>query len=330
MTDDTRSIRWGILSTADIALKQVGPAIQASHNGELAAVASRDADKAKAFAEALGIPRAHDSYEALLVDPEIDAIYNPLPVSHHCAWSIKAAEAGKPVLCEKPFAKNAAEAREMAAAFRERGIPLAEAFMYRFHPMTRRVKAMVTSGELGKIVAIRATFNVKSTPPNIRLQRGTGGGAMRDVGCYCVNLMRHFTGEEPVDLAATGTFGGEDGVDETVAGSLGFPSGAVGSFCCSVGAAFDCSYEIFGTEARVIVDKGTVPGPNDAVVIKLWKAWQVEEIAIPAANHYQLMVEDFADALLNERPVKFAPGDAVANMEVIDRILTVIGDPDYR
>jgi predicted dehydrogenase len=319
-----RKLRWGILSTARIARKQVGPAIQASRNGEVVAVASRDRAKAEALARELNIPRAYGSYEELLADRDVDAIYNALPVSLHAEWSLRCAEAGKPTLCEKPLAANADEARRMTEGFAKRGLLLAEGFMYRYHPLTLKVKAMLDAGTVGKIVSICSTFHVNIRDrQDIRLRADTAGGAMRDVGCYCVSFMRFLTGQEPERVAATGILGEETGVDESVTGALRFPGGALGSFACSLRSPFHCSYEVAGTDGRITVDRGgMVPWPKEDFAIRHWRGDKFDEIIIPAANHYQLMVEDFADSVLTGKPVRYPPEDAVGNMEVIDRVLT--------
>src|SRR3954447_13087611 len=185
------NVRWGVLSTANIGRRAVLPAIQRSRNGELVAVASRDADKARAFAADLGIPRAYASYEQLLADPEIEAVYIPLPNSMHREWTIKAAQAGKHILCEKPLGLNAAECAEMDAAARQNGVLLMEAFMYRFHPQTERVIQLIRQGAIGHPRLIHAAFTFRlSNPANIRLQSDLGGGSLMDVGCYCVNVSR--------------------------------------------------------------------------------------------------------------------------------------------
>ncbi|MCB9450922.1 MAG: Gfo/Idh/MocA family oxidoreductase [Anaerolineaceae bacterium] len=318
----TDPIRWGILSTANIGRKRVIPAMKLARNGVVAAVASRSLDKAEAFAASNGIPKAYGSYEELLADPEIDAIYNPLPNSEHATWSIACAEAGKPTLCEKPLASDAADAQRMVDAFNERGVPFAEAFMYRFHPQTTRVKELVDSGAVGEVTTMQASFSFPITSEaNIRLNSSLAGGALMDVGCYCVNVMRLMTGEEPVDVTARAQFGEPSGVDETLAGILVFPSGVIGHFDCGLRSYRTPNYEIRGTEGRILVESGFVMEPNEQPVIRHWHGSDYQEIVMPAVNHYTLMAEDFADALLNDRPPRFPGQDGVENMHVIDRLL---------
>ena len=194
---DAEPLRWGVLSTANIGRAAVNPALQASRNGVLSAVASRDADRANAFAREHGIPRAYGSYEDLIDDPDIDALYIPLPNSLHRDWVIHAVRAGKHVLCEKPLALNAADCFEMAAAAEEAGGKLMEAFMYRFHPRIERVVDMIRDGHIGEIGAVRSTFTFRlRSPDNIRLDPSLGGGSLLDAGCYCVNVSRTIVGEE--------------------------------------------------------------------------------------------------------------------------------------
>ncbi|MBN1311399.1 MAG: Gfo/Idh/MocA family oxidoreductase [Anaerolineae bacterium] len=316
-------VRWGILSTANIGRQRVIPAIQGSHNGIVEAIASRGIERAQKAAAEMSIPRAYGSYEELLADPDIDAIYNPLPNHMHATWSIKAAEAGKATLCEKPFASDATEAQQMVDVFKKRNILLAEAFMYRFHPRTRRVKQLVDEGVVGKIQIIQASFSFLMTPErrasDIRLKKEMAGGALMDVGCYCVNVIRLMTGEEPERATASAKWA-DSGVDMNLAGTLEFPSGALAHFGCGFDAVFNSSYEIRGDEGRILVETGFVAPPDGEQVIHIWQGDVHEKITIPGADHYQLMVEDFADALLDGRPPRYDPQDGVKNMRVLDRL----------
>ncbi len=318
----TSKIRWGILSTAGIGKRRVIPAMKLANYGEVTAVASRDLERAKAFAAELGIPKAYGSYEELINDPDIDAIYNPLPNSEHAKWSILCAEAGKPVLCEKPLAIDAAESQKMVDAFTSRGVPFAEGFMYRFHPQAVKVKELVANGAIGVLNTISAsfTFNI-ADESNIRLSKELAGGALMDVGCYCVNVMRFMTGEEPLTAKALADFGAKSGVDERLVGLLKFPSGVLGHFDCGLRVQHLHTYELRGTEGRIQVEKGFTVQPNETPIIRIWCGDKYEEITVPAVNHYTLMAEDFADALLNKRPPLFAGQDGVANMRVIDMLL---------
>ena len=257
---DTERLRWGVLSTANIGRAAVNPALQASRNGVLQAVASRDAERADAFAREHGIPRAYGSYEALIDDPDIDALYVPLPNSLHREWVIRAVGAGKHVLCEKPLALGAADCLEMAAAAEEAGVKLMEAFMYRFHPRIERVVDMIRDGHIGEVGAVRSTFTFRlRSPDNIRLDPSLGGGSLMDVGCYCVNVSRTIVGEEPHAVQATAQWT-ERGVDEAFAGLLHFPGGAVAHFDCALTLERCERFEVAGSDGYLDVDHAFLPG----------------------------------------------------------------------
>jgi len=227
-------------------------------------VASRSESAARAFAEETGIPRHYGTYESLLEDQGIDAVYIPLPNNMHKGWTIRAAEAGKHVLCEKPLALDAAECEEMAAAAAEHGVKLMEAFMYRFHPRTRRVIDMVREGVVGELKTIRSAFTFRlSRPDNIRWMPEFGGGALMDVGCYCVNVSRTIVGEEPVQVQATATRA-DTGVDDHLVGILRFPSGVVAHFDCALTMERCEFYEVAGTEAHFRVPAAFLPGTAEA------------------------------------------------------------------
>lgn len=318
----SQKVRWGILSTANIGQKRVIPAIQQSSNGVVQAVASRSLEPAQKCAKSLNIPRAYGSYEELIAAPDIDAIYNPLPNHLHAEWSVRCAQAGRPVLCEKPLAVDAAQAQHMVDTFAGRDLLFAEAFMYRFHPRTQRVKELIDGGAVGEVRFIRSAFSFPiQNEDDIRLRSDMAGGSLMDVGCYCVNVMRFLTGEEPERVTASAIFGPETDVDEWLAGTLRFPSGVIGHFDCSLRAYPEHSYEIRGTRGRLLVEEAFAPSPASTVTIHHWSEDGYREIAIPQVDQYRLMVEDFADALLNRRPPRFPPQDAVHNMQVIDRLL---------
>jgi predicted dehydrogenase len=334
----SRRIRWGILSTAKIAEGHVVPAIQASRNGEVTAVASRSLDSAQAFASRTGIPTAYGSYEELIADPGIDAIYNPLPNGLHGPWSIRCAEGGKPVLCEKPLAGSAAEAQQMADAFASRGLLLAEAFMYRFHPQIETTKQMLASGAVGSIHSVQSAFSFSiRSEDNVRLNRDLVGGALLDVGCYCVNVSRYLIGEEPVEARAIAEIGARSGVDERLAGLLRFPGGALAHFDCSVRTHFAQTVEVRGDRGRIFLERAFVPfrpDPEAGVIIRWWKSTpgiekhEYEEIEVGKPNQYTLMAEDFADALLLNRPPRFPIEDAIAQARALDMLYAAAGhDP---
>ena len=317
----TDKVRWGVLSTARIG-RRVIPAIQASQNGEVAAVASRSLERAQAWADLHKIPRAYGSYEALFEDEGIDAIYNPLPNSMHAEWSIKCAEAGIPTLSEKPFASDAPEAQSIVDAFEKQGVLLAEAFMYRFHPQHAKAQEILAAGGIGELQIINSSFTFPITDEaNIRLSKALAGGALMDVGCYCVNLMRFMTGEEPERVSAAARIGERSGVDETLVGALEFPSGVIGHFDCGLRSFGQHTYTLKGSEGMIVVPQSFVIDKAVAGVVRHWQGDNYSEHVIPAVDQYQLMVEDFADALLKGRPPRFAPADAVSNMVVVDQLL---------
>jgi len=317
----SEQIRWGILSTANIGRRLI-PAIHNSTNGVVAAVASRNLERAKTFAEEQNIPTVYGSYEELLADDSIDAIYNPLPNQMHAEWSVKCAEVGKATLCEKPLASNADEAQMMVDTFAQHNVLFAEAFMYRFHPQSQRVQQMIQDGAIGDVRVLNASFTFPiSDEENIRLSKDLAGGALMDVGCYCINVMRFMTGEEPIAGEAFARFGEATDVDEVIAGILHFPSGALGHLDASLRTSFSNTYEIRGTEGRIHVPMGFVPQADQATHIHYWHDGQYDALEVPPVDQYQLMVKDFADALLYGRPPRYLPEDAVANMRVIDLLL---------
>lgn len=317
-------VRWGILSTANIGRKVI-PAIHESRNGVVAAVASRSLERARDFAAEQNIPIVYGSYEELIESDEVDAIYNPLPNSMHAEWSIKCAVAGKATLCEKPFASDAAEAQTIVDAFAEQDVLLAEAFMYRFHPQHAKVKSILAEGGIGDLKIINSSFTFYiSDEANIRLSKALAGGGLMDVGCYCVNLMRFMTGEEPETVTAVGNIGPRTGVDEILAGTLKFPSGVIGHFDCGLRAHRQQGYRLKGTTGSIIVGSSFTPDKLKDTIVQQWRGDQLTEHVIPPVDHYQLMVEDFADALLTGRPPRFPPGDAVRNMEVVDKLLAQV------
>jgi len=318
-TQVTERLRWGVISTANIGRAAVNPAIQASHNGVLDAVASRDSDRARAFAREHGIPRSHGSYEALIEDPEIDALYVPLPNSMHRDWVIHALRAGKHVLCEKPLALGASDCMEMDAAATESGVKLMEAFMYRFHPRTERVIEMVRNGRVGDVGAVRSTFTFRlRSPDNIRLDPSLGGGALMDVGCYCVNVSRTMVGEEPHAVQANARWT-DRGVDEVMVGILHFPSGAVAHFDCALTMERCERYEVAGSDGYLEVDRAFLPGTDDVVIQDVHGRDRTSH-AIGGEDEYRRMVEHFADCALHDRPVRYPVAEAAANLRTIEAL----------
>ncbi len=321
-----QKLRWGILSTAKIGRKSVIPAIRESFNGVVTAIASRDARVAEEAARTLNIPHALNSYEALLESPEVDAVYIPLPNNMHKEWTIRAAEHGKHVLCEKPFALNAAEVEEMIAAARAHRVLLAEAFMYRFHPQFDRLQALIAEGALGSVQIIRSAFCfLLEDFANIRMRPELGGGALMDVGCYCVNMSRLVAGREPVEVEARALIGEKSGVDETFVAILRFPGEVIAHFDCSFRTDYREWLQVQGTQARADVPRPIKPGSRPGeIVLQRGETADVtgmsNVITTAAANHYRLMVEDFGNAALYGKPLRFPPEESLANMRVIDAL----------
>ncbi len=315
-----RKIRWGVISTANIGRAAVIPAIRTSRNGELVAVASRDAAKADAFAAKLGIPKAYSSYEALLEAKDIDAVYIPLPNSLHREWTLKAAERGKHILCEKPLGLTAQECLDMEAAADRNQVQLMEAFMYRFHPRTERVLEMVRAGRLGELRMIHSAFTFRLTrPDNIRLKPELGGGSLMDVGCYCVNISRMAAGAEPVEVQALARWS-PSGVDEQMVGTLRFADGLLAQFDCALTLERREVYELAGTDAFLAVPAAFLPGAEDVVIQEARSRGSLEQHVIHGADEYRLMAEHFADCILEDRPPRYPASEAAANMRVIEAL----------
>jgi predicted dehydrogenase len=319
-------VRWGILSTADIGLRKVIPGLRRSPRSEVLAIASRADGRAAEAARELGIPRAYGTYEALLADPDIDAVYIPLPNHLHASWTITAARAGKHVLCEKPLALTAAQAQEMVDACREAGVLLMEAFMYRQHPSWIAAGELVASGRIGRLQAVDSWFSYfNDDPSNIRNAFDTGGGAMYDIGCYCVNLSRMLFGSEPTRVQAAITRDPALRVDTVTSAILEF-EGGVATFTCSTRAESDQRVDIYGTEGRISIEIPFNIPPDRPTRISLTAggdppvAPATETFVFDTADPYACEADRFADAVLDGVPLPVEPEDAVANLRVIDAV----------
>jgi predicted dehydrogenase len=326
------TLRWGILSTADIARTKVVPGLRKSARSSVVAIASRDEGRAAAVAAELDIPRVHGSYEALLADPEVDAVYIPLPNHLHAEWTIAAARAGKHVLCEKPLALTVADAERMADASRAAGVHLMEAFMYRLHPSWVSVRELVASGRIGRLVAIDRWFSYfNDDPENIRNKGDVGGGALFDIGCYCINLSRMLFDGEPREVQAWLRRDPVSGVDVVTSALLGFDDG-VATFTCTTRSEPDQRVHVYGTEGRI-----TVPIPFNIPPDRPTEIWltaggdppvapATEVLRFEVADPYAVEAERFAAAVLDGLPTPTPIEDAVANLRVIERIRAV-ADP---
>lgn len=316
-----RKINWGILSTAKIGVNKVIPALQRSQFGTVAAIASRDAARGQAVATQLGIPRVHGSYEALLADPSIDAVYIPLPNHLHVPWSIRALEAGKHVLCEKPIGLTAHEATQLVAAAKKHPrLKIMEAFMYRHHPQWQRTQALLAAGAIGELRALHAHFSYWNVDPaNIRNRADIGGGGLMDIGCYCVSFARWVFGAEPQRVAGLADFDAAFGTDRLTSGLLDFGRGHA-TFTCSTQLASYQRINLFGTEGRIEIEI-PVNAPPDKPC-RLWhqRGATVDEIVFDVCDQYTLQGDQFARAILDDTPVLTSLDDAVGNMRVIEAL----------
>jgi len=320
-------LRWGILSTADIGRKKVIPAIQRGNRCNVVAIASREPGRAAAVAQELGIPRSLGSYEELLTDPEVDAVYIPLPNHMHKEWTLAAARAGKHVLCEKPLAMTSADAQTMVDACRDAGVVLVEAFMYRLHPSWVAVRELVASGRIGRVSTIQSWFSYyNDDPSNIRNIRDVGGGALYDIGCYNVNLSRVLFGAEPTGVKATVVRDPAMGVDTLTSAILDFEGGRVATFTCSTRVETDQRVHVYGTRGRISIgipfnippDRPTevyVTAGGDPPV-----APQTETLTFPSADPYTVEAEELAAIVLDGAQPSFPISDAVENLRVMEQI----------
>jgi predicted dehydrogenase len=310
------------LGTAKIALENVIPAMQAGEYCQIEAIASRDMARAKEAARWLGIPRAYGSYEALLDDGEIDAVYIPLPNHLHVPWSLNALEAGKHVLCEKPIGLSAAEAQQLLIASEDRPqLKAMEAFMYRFHPQWRRAHQIVTEGGVGELQAIQSFFAYHNVDPdNIRNQPDIGGGALMDIGCYCVSLSRWLFGAEPERVLGMIEYDPEFGTDRLTSGLLDFGRGRA-TFTCATQLSEYQRVNVVGDEGRVEIEIPFNAPPDRPCRIWHHRGDEVEEIAFEAVNQYTLQGDLFSQAILEDGEVPTSLEDGVANMSVIEAVV---------
>ncbi len=320
----TERMAWGVLSTAKIGREKVIPAMQGSARCHIAAIASRDQAAAERVAAALGIERAYGSYEALLADPQIEAIYNPLPNHLHVPWTIRAMEAGKHVLCEKPLALSAAEAEVLIAARARTGRSVAEAFMVRHNPQWQRARALARAGTIGEVRAVQTFFSYfLRDPANVRNQAAAGGGGLMDIGCYAIATARYVFGAEPTQVAALIERDPEMGIDRLTSALIEFPDGRHLTFTCATQLSAHQRVTIVGTTGRIEV---LVPfnAPSDracSIVVDdgrdLFGGGASVE-SFPVGDQYAQQGDDFVRAVRGEMVLEFPIEDAVANMRVID------------
>jgi predicted dehydrogenase len=321
-------LRFGILGTGRI-LAKLGPAFRHSAKTQLVAIASRDLARARATAAQHDAVRAHGSYDALLADPEIDVVYNALHNGLHCEWTVRALAAGKHVLCEKPLACSSAEVAQMFAAAHAHRRWLMEAFMYRFQPQIAAAKQCVDDGEIGQLLHIRACYATRGRDPdNPRYWPAAGGGALMDVGCYCVNAALLFAGGEPTRIGAQAHFAPGTGVDLTLAGTLGFAGGLTAHLLCSFESEGVYGIELTGTDGKLVIPNPWLPA-GDCGEFVLTRGGRAETRRQPTSHqlsHFTAEIDHFADCVRENRAPTFPPGaDAErasrATMRVLDALL---------
>jgi predicted dehydrogenase len=325
MPDSTGKVRWGVLGVAGIAVKKVIPAMQKGEHCEIAAIASRDLNRAQEAAAALGIPKAYGSYQELIDDPEIEAIYNPLPNHLHLPWSSRAAEAGKHVLCEKPIGLNADEARQLLEVEKRTGVKIGEAFMIRTHPQWLRTRELIRSGAIGELHSISGYFSYyNDDPANIRNVPEFGGGGLMDIGCYPINTSRFIFGTEPTRVSGLATLDPRLGTDRLTSAILEFPRGHA-IFTCSTQLVPYQRMQFFGTKGRIEIEipfNAPVDRPCRIAIDSGEDVFgggiRYEEF--PTCDQYTIQGDLFSKAIRLGGDVPVPIEDSIRNMAVIDAI----------
>lgn len=317
-----KKIRWGILSTAKIGVEKVIPAMQQGTYTEVVAIASRSAGKAKEAAERLGIQTSVSSYQELLELPDVDAVYNPLPNHLHVDWSLKALEAGKHVLCEKPLGLDYADAyRLQKSAEAHPKLKVMEAFMYRHHPRWKKVKELVSNGALGALQSIHSFFSYyNDDPDNIRNKPEISGGGLMDIGCYCISVPRFIFGEEPVSVVGEMEIDPNLGIDRLTSGMMRFPAG-IATFTCGTQMAAHQKVTITGSGGKIEIPMPFNQPVDRPTKLLLTKESGTEELSFETCNQYTAQGDQFAKAVLEGHPVPTPLEDALANMKVIDAVV---------
>jgi predicted dehydrogenase len=326
----TKPIRWGILSTARIGTQKVIPAMQNSEYGQVTAIASRRLDAAQRAASDLGITKAYDSYEKLLADPEIDAIYNPLPNHLHVPWSIKALEAGKHVLCEKPIGRSSREGEHLlASAERYPHLKIMEAFMYRHHPQWRKAQQLVDDEVIGTLRTIQTLFSYyNDNPDDIRNRAELGGGGLMDIGCYPISLSRFLFRCEPRRVMGWMEYDAQFGTDRMTSAVMDFGSGT-STFTCSTQLTPYQRVHILGDSGRIEIEIPFNAPPDRPCRLWLERNQEREEIEFPICDQYTIQGDLFAQAILNDTPVPTPLTDAIANMRTIEAIIASARDGSW-
>ena len=306
-------IRWGFLGASRIGRRALAPSIAAAEGHSLHAVAARDPARARAFADEFGAPLAHDSYAALIADPRIDLVYNALPNDAHLPWTLRALEAGKHVLCEKPLALSAAEVVAMQEAAARTGRFVLEAFSYRFHPQIDRMAAILEAGTIGRVLAAHAAFVATMEPEDFRWEAALGGGALYDLGCYCVSILRRVAGREPARVAAVAERRG--GVDAGMSGMLDFGDGLAAQFSCSFVAAFSQFLTVFGTDGSLMLER---PFTSRDRTLRLVLNGEAETFA--PMNPYLRMVEHCGAVARGAERLRFPLAESLGQARTLDAL----------
>lgn len=319
----THPIRFGILGCGRITRRGLIPGIAGSPAAELAALASLRPGVAAALAKECGCPKAYDSYDAVIDDPAVQAVYIPSTGESHRTWTLRAAKAGKHVLCEKSLALNVAEAEEMADACGKAGVILQEAFMWRHHPRSKKAKELLAAGEIGELRIVCAHFSFDIDRNDWRLDPKQGGGAVWDIGCYGVNAARHFAGSEPHNIYARARFH-ETGADMSMQIALQFPGDVLANIDCSFEAPFRCEVELVGTKGTMILPSAFLPPPEAKLLVRRGVAPEskAEELSFATCNQYAEQVMDFCASIAAGKLL--APAETgLANMRVLERALQI-------
>jgi predicted dehydrogenase len=317
-------VRWGILGAANIAVKKAIPGMQKSALADVVAIASRDIAKARAVANELGIPRAYGSYQELIDDPDVEAIYNPLPNHLHVPWSIRAAERGKHVLCEKPIALTAKEARQLLEVRDRTGVKIGEAFMVRTHPQWLKVKEIVSSGRIGDLRLISGHFTYyRRDPDDVRSRVEWGGGALMDVGCYPITISRWLFGAEPTEVVGLIERDPDFQVDRLTSGLLRFEKGQA-TFSCATQLVAYQAVQIFGTTGRIAATFHSTPREKSRILVDdgsdLIGGGGIETITFPPVDQFSIQADRFSEAIRGAGTVPVSLEDAIGNMSVIDAL----------
>ena len=312
-------VRYGLISTAKIGLNVHLPASLKSKTSEIVSISSRSASKAKAVAAEHGLQRWYASYEDQLADPDIDAVINPLPNSMHCEWTVKAAEAGKHILCEKPLATSTKDCQRMIDAANRNNVVLVEAFTHRWNPHLRKARQLVADGTIGKVTTIDAALCFTAEPDNnVRYSTELAGGALWDVGCYAVYAARFVLAAEPIRVRGVGYDSGDWGVDTTFSGIMEFASGAIANVTGSMEQPFRCQISIDGRKGRIEIP--SMFEDSGPIIIKSVDGQKEQTITTPAPNRFTVQFNEFSECVLTGKAPDFPAEDGLRNTAVIEAL----------